>query len=49
MDSVPAEKIFYGVKDYRYSTGKGALAAHSSYFVRPSFYDRLAARLDEAE
>jgi hypothetical protein len=43
-----AEKIFDGVKDYRYSTGKGALAAHSTYFVRPSFYDRLAARLGEA-
>jgi hypothetical protein len=40
-----AEKIFDGVKDYRYSTGKGALAAHSTYFIRPSFYDRLASRL----
>jgi hypothetical protein len=40
-----AEKIFNGVKDYQYSTGKGVLAAHSTYFIRPSFYDRLATRL----
>lgn len=40
-----AEKIFNGVKDYEYSTGKGALAAHSSYFIRPTFYERLASRL----
>jgi hypothetical protein len=39
------EKIFDGVKDYHYSTGKGVLAAHSTYFIRPSFYDRLATRL----
>lgn len=43
-----AEKIFDGVDDYRYSTGKGVLAAHSTYFIRPSFYHRLAARLGEA-
>ncbi|MER6187906.1 hypothetical protein [Streptomyces sp. NPDC001652] len=42
------ERIFDGVRDFRYSTGKGAFAAHSTYFVRPSFYDRLAARLGEA-
>lgn len=42
-----AEKIFNGVKDYRYSTGKGVLAAHSTYFIRPSFYERLATRLGE--
>ncbi|WP_082940069.1 hypothetical protein [Mycolicibacterium peregrinum] len=42
------EGIFDGVKDYQYSTGKGAFAAHSTYFVRPSFYDRLAAHLNEA-
>jgi hypothetical protein len=40
-----AEKIFNGVKDYQYSTGKGVLAAHSTYFLRPSFYGRLATRL----
>ncbi len=43
-----AEKIFDGVDDDRYSTGKGVLAAHSTYFIRPSFYHRLAARLGEA-
>ncbi|MFI7546771.1 hypothetical protein [Actinoplanes sp. NPDC049599] len=41
------ERIFDGVRDFRYSTGKGAFAAHSTYFVRPSFYDRLATRLGE--
>lgn len=40
-----AETIFSGVNDYQYSTGKGILAAHSTYFLRPSFYDRLATRL----
>lgn len=40
-----AQEIFDGAEDYRYSTGRGAFAAHSTYFVRPSFYDRLAARL----
>jgi hypothetical protein len=42
------ERIFDGVRDFRYSTGKGAFAAHSTYFVRPSFYNRLATRLGEA-
>jgi hypothetical protein len=42
-------KIFSGVSDYRYSTGKGVLAAHSTYFIRPSFYDRLATRLGADE
>ena len=37
--------IFEGAEDYRYSTGYSILAAHSGYFVRPSFYDRLATRL----
>jgi hypothetical protein len=42
------ERIFDGVRDFRYSTGKGVFAAHSTYFVRPSFYHRLATRLGEA-
>jgi len=42
------EHIFAGVRDFRYSTGKGAFAAHSTYLVRPSFYNRLAIRLREA-
>ena len=40
------ERIFDGVKDFDYSTGKGLLAAHSSYFTMPSFYRRLADRLE---
>ena len=40
-----AERIFEGVKDFDYSTGKGLFAAHSSYFTMPSFYRRLAERV----
>jgi hypothetical protein len=40
-------RIFDGVEDYEYSTGKGLLKAHSTYFVRPSFYIRLADHLTE--
>jgi hypothetical protein len=42
-----ASRIFDGVDDYAYSTGKGVLKAHGSYFVMPSFYRRLATRLGE--
>lgn len=42
-----AGRIFDGVKDYEYTTGRGLLKAHSSYFLRPSFYARLSARLKE--
>jgi hypothetical protein len=31
--------------DFVYSTGKQTLAAHSAYWVRPSFHERLGARL----
>jgi hypothetical protein len=44
-----AEPIFEGVRDFRYSTGKGLVGAHGSYFIRPSFYHRLAVRLKEKE
>lgn len=40
-----AEPIFEGVKDFKYSTGMGAFKAHSSYFLLPSFYRRLATRV----
>jgi len=40
-----AERIFEGVSDFGYSTGKGLLAAHSSYFTMPSFFRRLADRV----
>jgi pimeloyl-ACP methyl ester carboxylesterase len=38
-------RIFEDTVDYEYGTGRGMLRAHSSYFIRPSFYERLAARL----
>jgi hypothetical protein len=44
-----AERIFEGVKDFDYSTGKGLFAAHSSYFAMPSFYRRLAERVRDGE
>jgi hypothetical protein len=44
-----AERIFEGVKDFDYSTGKGLFAAHSSYFTMPSFYRRLAKRVRDGE
>ncbi|WP_279329784.1 hypothetical protein [Streptomyces sp. OS603R] len=37
--------IFAAGEDYRYSTGRGLLAAHSSYFRLPSFHRRLAERI----
>jgi|SRR5271165_4752184 len=42
------EGVFSGVKDYGYDTGKGLFGAHVSYFLRPSFHDRLGERLKEA-
>ena len=44
----PASGVFEGVTDFHYTTGKGVLAAHSSYFVRPTFYHRLRLRMREA-
>jgi hypothetical protein len=41
------ERIFEGVRDLEYSTGKGLLAAHSSYFTMPSFFARLANRVKD--
>lgn len=40
-----AEGVFGGVEDYEYSTGKGMLFAHTTYFLRPSFHDRLGERV----
>lgn len=37
-------RIFAQSRDFEYSTGKGLLAAHSSYFTMPSFFRRLADR-----
>jgi len=43
--SFPAGKIFQGVEDCEYSTGKSLLTAHTAYFNRPSFHRRLADRI----
>jgi hypothetical protein len=40
-----ASKIFDGVDDFAYSTGSGVVKAHSSYFLMPRFYRRLADRI----
>jgi hypothetical protein len=40
--------VFAAGEDYRYSTGRGLLAAHSSYFRLLSFYRRLAERVAAA-
>jgi hypothetical protein len=39
------EGIFADTTDYAYSTGKGLVYAHPSYFIRPSFYQRLGERI----
>jgi hypothetical protein len=43
--SFRAEAVFDGVKDFKYETGYGTMSAHSGYFRRPSFYERLGERL----
>ena len=45
--SYRAEPVFVGVQDFAYDTGFGGRTAHSGYFLQPSFYDRLAARLKQ--
>lgn len=45
--SFRAAAVFQGVDDYRFDTGYGLLEAHGGYFVRPSFYKRLAVRLNK--
>src|SRR5258708_26441951 len=37
--------VFQDTNDFRYSTGRGLIMAHSSYFTFPSFHQRLAERL----
>jgi hypothetical protein len=39
--------IFEHALDFSYDTGYSALQAHGGYFLRPSFYTRLAARLKQ--
>ena len=45
--SFRATGVFHDVDDYRFDTGYGLAGAHGGYFERPSFYKRLAARLNE--
>lgn len=46
--SYAAEPVFTDVKDYHFDTGKTVLGAHSAYFVRPTFHQRLNAHLLDA-
>lgn len=39
------EPIMSDVADFYYNTGFNSLSAHGGYFMRPSFYQRIAARL----
>ncbi len=43
--SFACEGVFSGVADYEYLSGTTLRAAHSAYFQRTSFYQRLAYRL----
>ncbi|MDX0481430.1 hypothetical protein GOD90_20355 [Sinorhizobium medicae] len=45
--SFRAAPVFSGTSDFEYNTGYSSLQAHGGYFLRPSFYMRLAARLKE--
>lgn len=46
--SYRVEPVFADTSDFYYDTGHGSLRAHGGYFMRPSFYKRLALRLREA-
>jgi len=39
--------VFDGAEDFAYDTGYSTLQAHGGYFLRPSFYVRLAKRLQQ--
>jgi hypothetical protein len=41
------EGVFAGVKDFAFATQASPLDAHSTYFIRPNFHERLRARLAE--
>jgi hypothetical protein len=43
--SFACEPLFEGVDDYQYDNVTGLLDAHTAYFRRPSFYERLRKRL----
>lgn len=42
------EPVVSDVTDFFYDTGYSSTGAHGGYFLRPSFYRRLAARLSQA-
>ncbi len=42
-----AKPLFHDVADYSYDTVVDLVAAHTTYFKRPSFYQRLKARLPQ--
>ncbi|MCO5337593.1 hypothetical protein [Delftia tsuruhatensis] len=39
------EPVITGVSDFHYDTGYSSFGAHGGYFMRPSFYKRIAKRL----
>lgn len=39
------EPVMNDVSDFHYDTGFSSISAHGGYFMRPSFYKRMAARL----
>lgn len=41
------EPVIDKVSDFHYDTGYSTLSAHGGYFLRPSFYRRMAARLSQ--
>ena len=45
--SYRVEPVFDQSRDFLYETGYSTLQAHGGYFMRPSFYERLAARLTQ--
>ncbi|MDR2265040.1 MAG: alpha/beta fold hydrolase [Enterobacter asburiae] len=47
--SFRVEGVFLDVEDYKFDTGYGLLGAHGGYFLRPSFYKRLAKRALEVK
>ncbi len=46
FNSFSAEKNRQEVYDFEYSTGKGVISAHTTYFSRASFYDCLTKRIE---
>lgn len=47
--SFSANAVFEGVEDLEYNNGYGLLQSHGGYFLRPSFYNLLAARITKSK